>query len=198
MLWMVTGSTGGAAAETPNASRWKRRHVLLSEALESMLDLAVRSLMRSSTNADSPSVRREEIASEADPRLTLRTTGASDLVNVLGVGGLEALLQKACVPSGPLADAAGAVLLSSEGAGRSLFSFASIGSVTDACCRGTCLRWLERLGGIARSETPGAAVDDRPIHLSIPTSGYLRETQNLLGTMLNENHERRNTNENVP
>ena len=149
MLWMVTGSTGGAAAELPKASRWKRCHVLLSDALESMLDLAVRSLMRSSTNADSPSVRREEIASEADPRLTLRIAGASDLVNVLGVGGLEALLQYARVPSGTPAAAAGAVLPSSGGEGRNLLSFASIDSKTDGSCMGISLRWLERFGDIS-------------------------------------------------
>ena len=89
--------------------------------------------MSSSTNAGSPSRRKDEIASEADPRLTLRTTGASDLVNELGVCGLEALLQWAGVPSGTLASAAGAVLLSSGGEGRNLFSLASIDSVTEWC-----------------------------------------------------------------
>ena len=100
----------------------------------------MRSLMRSSTNAVSPAEWKDEIASEAEPRLTLRTRGASDLVNMLGVNGLEALLQKACVPSGTLAEAAGVVLLSSGGEGRNLFSFASIDSIYDECCRGTCLR----------------------------------------------------------
>ena len=86
---------------------------------------------------------------EADSRLTLRTAGASDLVNVLGVGGLEALLQNARVPSGTLAEAAGAVLTSSGGEGRNLFSFASIDAKTDGCCMGMCLRWLERFGDIS-------------------------------------------------
>ena len=87
--------------------------------------------MSSSTNAGCPSKRKDEIASEADPRLTLRTIGASDLVNELGFCGLEALLHYACVPSGTLASTAGAVLLSSGGEGRNLFNFASIDSVTE-------------------------------------------------------------------
>ena len=87
--------------------------------------------MSSSTNAGSPSRRKDEIASEADPRLTLRTIGASDLVNEFDFCGKEALLQWACVPSGTLASIAGAVLLSSGGGGRNLFSFASIDSVTE-------------------------------------------------------------------
>ena len=91
---MVTGKTGEAAAGVSNASWWKRCQVLSNDAAVAELDFAVRSLMRSSTNAVSPAEWKDEIASEADPRLTLRTTGASDLVNVLGVGGLEALLQK--------------------------------------------------------------------------------------------------------
>ena len=73
--------------------------------------------MSSSTNAGSPSRRKEEIASEADPRLTLRTPGASYLANELGFCGLVALLHWAGVPSGTLASAAGAVLLSSGGKG---------------------------------------------------------------------------------
>ena len=77
-----------------------------------------------------------EIASEADPRLTLRTTGASDLANVLGVSGLVKLLQNAWAPSGTMALAAGAELLSSEGEGRNLLSIASIDSKTDGCCMG--------------------------------------------------------------
>ena len=96
--------------------------------------------MRSFTNAVSPAEWRDEIASETDPHLTLRTTGASGLVKVLGVGGLAALLQNACVPSGTLAAAAGAELSSSGGEGRNLFSFASIDSKTDGCCMGMCLR----------------------------------------------------------
>ena len=111
----------------------------------------MRSLMSSSTNAGSPSKWKDEIASEADPRLTLRTIGASDLVNVLGVCGLEALLHRACVPFGTLAASSGAVLLSSGGEGRNLFSLASIDSVTEWRCIGTNLRWLEPRGGIARS-----------------------------------------------
>ena len=109
----------------------------------------------------------------AEPRLTLRITGASDLVYVFCTGGLVPLPLAARVPSGPLADAAGASLRSSATAGRSLFSLASIDSVTDACCRGTCLKWLERLGGIVRCGISiVVAVDDRPIHLSIPMNGF--------------------------
>ena len=117
--------------------------------------------MRSSTNAVSPAEWREEIASEADPRLTLRVAGASDLVNVLGVGGLEALVQYARVPSGTLAAAAGALLLSSGGEGRNLLSFASIDSRTDGCCMGMCLRWLERFGDITCRDSlvPSLTID---------------------------------------
>ena len=75
----------------------------------------MRYLERSFTNAVSPAEWRDEIASETDSHLTLRTTGASDLVIVMGIGGLEALLQNARVPSGTLAEAAGAVLPSSGG-----------------------------------------------------------------------------------
>ena len=89
---MVTGRTVEAAAGVSKASWWKRCQVLSNDATDAQLDFAVRSLMRSSTNAISPAEWKDEIASEADPRLTLRTTGASDLVNVLGVCGLEALL----------------------------------------------------------------------------------------------------------
>ena len=148
---MVTGKTEEAAAGASNASWWKRCQVLSNEAAEALLDFAMRSWMRSSTSAVSPAKWKDEIASEAEPRMTLRTTGASDLVNMLGVGGLEALLQNARVPSGTLADAAGAVLPSSGGEGRNLFSFASIDSKTDGCCMGMCLRWLERFGDIALS-----------------------------------------------
>ena len=59
--------------------------------------------MRSSTNAVSPAEWTDEIALEADPRLTLRIIGSSDLVIVLCVGGLEALLQYAWAPSGTMA-----------------------------------------------------------------------------------------------
>ena len=75
----------------------------------------MRYLKRSFTNAVSPAEWRDEIASETDPHLTLRTAGASDLVIVMGIGGLEALLQNARVPSGTLAGAASAVLPSSGG-----------------------------------------------------------------------------------
>ena len=87
--------------------------------------------MSSSTNAGSPSRRKDEIASEADPRLTLRMTVASDLVNEHSFLIMGALLHWAGVPSGTLASAAGAVLHTSGGDGRNLFSFASIDSVTD-------------------------------------------------------------------
>ena len=119
------------------------------DAIGAWLEFALRSWMSSSTNAGSPSAWRDEIALEAEPRLTLRIAGASDLVNVLGVGGLEALLQYARVPSGTPAAAAGAVLPSSGGEGRNLLSFASIDSRTDGSCMGMCLRWQERFGDIS-------------------------------------------------
>lgn len=88
-------------------------------------------------------------------------------------GGLAVLPPAAGAPSGPLAAAAGASLCPTATAGRSLFSLDSIDSKTEACCRGTCLKWLERRGGIVRcGYSAVAAVDDRPIHLSIPMNGF--------------------------
>ena len=113
------------------AAWWKRCHVLSSAADGAWLELALRSLMSSSTKAGSPSVRNDEIASAADPRLTLRTAGASDLLALCGVLLVYALVLWAGVPSGTLAAVAGAGLSSSGGVGRSLFSLASIDSVTE-------------------------------------------------------------------
>ena len=113
------------------AAWWKRCQVLSSAADGAWLELALRSLMSSSTKAGSPSERNDEIASAAEPRLTLRITGASDLLAVCGVLLVYALVLWAGVPSGTLAAVAGAGLSSSGGDGRSLFSLASIDSVTE-------------------------------------------------------------------
>ena len=105
--------------------------MLTIDAIGAWLEFAERSLMSSSTNAGSPSVWKDEIASEADPRLTLRIAGASGLVAhcFLNTG---ALLQWARVPSGTPISTEGAPLLTSRlGEGRNLFNFASIDSVTD-------------------------------------------------------------------
>ena len=120
------------------------------DAIGAWLEFALRSWMSSSTNAGSPSAWRDEIALEAEPRLTLRIAGASGLVVqcFLTVG---ALLQWARVPSGTTISIDGASL-PAEGlrSGRSLFSLASIDSVTDGCIRGTTLRCLELRGGMAQ------------------------------------------------
>ena len=108
----------------------------------------------------------------AEPRLTLRITGASDIVNMFLTGGLVVLPLAAGAPSGPLA-AAAASLCSTATAGRSLFSLDSIDSKTEACCKGTRLKWLEGRGGTVRcGRSAVVAVDDRPIHLSIPMNGF--------------------------
>ena len=105
---------------------------MLSNAADgAWLELALRSLMSSSTKAGSPSDRNDEIASAAEPRLTLRITGASDLLVVCGVLLVYALVLWAGVPSGTLAAEAGAGLSFSGGDGLSLFSLASIDSVTE-------------------------------------------------------------------
>ena len=145
-----------------------------------MPDFATLSWSSSSTNAFSPNSWKDASASVAEPRLTLRTTRASDLVNMFRTGGLEVLPLAAGAPSDPLAATAGASLCSTATAGRSLFSLDPIDSKTDACCRGTCLKWLERRGGIVRCEISAVvAVDDRPIHLSIPINGFCARPKSL-------------------
>ena len=107
--------------------------MLSSAAAGAWLELALRSLMSSSTKAGSPSDRKDEIASAAEPRLTLRITGASDLLDFCGVWMANALVLWAGVPSGTLAAVAGAELSTSGGDGRNLFSLASIDSITEWC-----------------------------------------------------------------
>jgi len=105
--------------------------VLTIDAIGAWLEFADRSLLSSSTNAGSPSVWKDEIALEADPRLTLRIAGASGLVvHCFLISG--ALLQGARVPSGTSISIEGASLRTSGlGEGRNLFNLASIDSVTD-------------------------------------------------------------------
>ena len=155
------------------------------DAIGAWLEFALRSWMSSSTNAGSPSERRDEIALEAEPRLTLRIAGASGLVVqcFLTVG---ALLQWARVPSGTTVIIAGASPIAGGlGSGRNLFSLSSIDSVTDGCIRGTTLRCLELRGGMGQ---PGYRM--APLTIGSPTwypaDWVFARAPNLHDTMRNE------------
>ena len=86
MLRTVTGSVSDAVGDRRKLPDEIDAQVPRSEAAEATPDFAILSWSSSSTNALSPNSWKDASASVAEPRLTLRTTGASDLVNLFWTG----------------------------------------------------------------------------------------------------------------
>ena len=142
-------------------AKQRARHVVdFNEAAGALLDCATLSFRSSASNAFPPRTCKAAIASEAEPRLVLHTTGASRLVMVLlvhggygdgladaegcrdgpggSVPGEELGCSPACKPGG----------VSGHKSGRSRWIRCSNVSCRYGSTKGTSL-WIVRLGGIA-------------------------------------------------